>query len=396
MEAHKELFRRSIATNRSELRNICWNGIPDVYRAEAWQILIGYLPSDGAKRTETLKQKRKEYSSLLSNTCWDPSVKSEEGTPVLGQVQKDIPRTAPDLPLFRNKRVQSRLERMLYVWAWRHPATSYVQGMNDIVVPFFIVFLKSHCKEGEISFSDENLDHVEADCYWCLSKIMSSIQDHYIPGQLGIHKMISHLEDLISHVNYELYQHITKNGIEVIHFAFRWMNCLLVRELPHRCVLRLFDTYLSEEDGFNDFHVYVCAAFLNSFSSKLIKLEHDGILEFLTHIPAEEISQSGVELMLSQAHVWRELYKGSGAHLMCSRQIQRKKISNAPDKTSKRFYVSNPMVDAMFSSSVQLYKEFMQPQKVQDSDDSSAVTFNEQEIFTRASLMADVDFLCYS
>ena len=54
------------------------------------------------------------------------------------------------------------------------------------------------------------------------------------------------------------------------------------------------------------------------------------------------------------------------------------------------------MVDAMFSSSVQLYKEFMQPQKVQDSDDSSAVTFNEQEIFTRASLMVDADLFCYS
>lgn len=39
-------------------------------------------------------------------------------------------------------------------------------------------------------------------------------------------------------------------------------NCILLRETPFECTLRLWDTYLSEGDNFRDFLVYVCAAFL--------------------------------------------------------------------------------------------------------------------------------------
>ena len=38
------------------------------------------------------------------------------------------------------------LERILYVWAIRHPASGYVQGINDLATPFFIVFLSSHIR----------------------------------------------------------------------------------------------------------------------------------------------------------------------------------------------------------------------------------------------------------
>lgn len=39
--------------------------------------------------------------------------------------------------------VQS-LERILYVWAIRHPASGYVQGINDLVTPFFQIFLSAY------------------------------------------------------------------------------------------------------------------------------------------------------------------------------------------------------------------------------------------------------------
>ena len=37
---------------------------------------------------------------------------------------------------------QKSLERILYCWAIRHPASGYVQGINDLVTPFFQVFLQ--------------------------------------------------------------------------------------------------------------------------------------------------------------------------------------------------------------------------------------------------------------
>jgi hypothetical protein len=36
------------------------------------------------------------------------------------------------------------LERILYTWAIRHPASGYVQGINDLVTPFFTVFLQDY------------------------------------------------------------------------------------------------------------------------------------------------------------------------------------------------------------------------------------------------------------
>jgi len=41
-----------------------------------------------------------------------------------------------------------------------------------------------------------------------------------------------------------LHNHIERQGIEFLQFSFRWMNNLLMRELPLRCTIRLWDTYL--------------------------------------------------------------------------------------------------------------------------------------------------------
>lgn len=65
--------------------------------------------------------------------------------------------------------------------------------------------------------------------------------------------------------------HIGRHGIDYLQFAFRWMNNLLMRELPLHCTIRLWDTYLSETDGFASFHLYVCAAFLTSWSELLMR-----------------------------------------------------------------------------------------------------------------------------
>ena len=37
----------------------------------------------------------------------------------------------------------------MYIWAIRHPASGYVQGINDLVTPFFLVFLQEYCADGQ-------------------------------------------------------------------------------------------------------------------------------------------------------------------------------------------------------------------------------------------------------
>lgn len=43
-------------------------------------------------------------------------------------------------------------ERILFIWAIRHPASGYVQGINDLVTPFFVVFLSEFVGKCVITF----------------------------------------------------------------------------------------------------------------------------------------------------------------------------------------------------------------------------------------------------
>lgn len=42
---------------------------------------------------------------------------------------------------------------------------------------------------------------VEADIYWCLSKLLDSIQDHYTPSQPGIQRMTFRMRELVHRID---------------------------------------------------------------------------------------------------------------------------------------------------------------------------------------------------
>lgn len=57
----------------------------------------------------------------------------------------------PLMPIFQQIVVQELFERILFIWAIRHPASGYVQGINDLVTPFFVVFLSEFIDNGNQS-----------------------------------------------------------------------------------------------------------------------------------------------------------------------------------------------------------------------------------------------------
>jgi len=347
--------------NIAALRKLGWNGIPAQHRPQAWKILLGYLPTNKTRRTQTLKRKRLEYLDIIKqhyDISDNTRTNAEQET--LRQVLVDVPRTAPDVPLFRNDLVRQSLSRLLYIWACRHPASSYVQGINDLATPLIAVFLsefydnqrssRSNGSDGggtsvgvnngggssmhesihEGSVLDgsvmddlalEDLKNVEADVYWCLTNLLAGIQDHYTSDQPGVQRMVMRLEDLVNRMDGELTHHLRSVGVEFIQFAFRWMNCLLLREFKLECVIRLWDTYLSEGDGagfalgFETFHVYVCAAFLCQFSGLLRNMEFDELFGFMQNVPTSDWTDNEIEVLLSQAFVLSTLFHGSDAHL---------------------------------------------------------------------------------
>ena len=69
-----------------------------------------------------------------------------------------------------------------------------------------MVFLSEHL-EGSIDtwstldLSEEKLAEVEADCYWCLSKLLDGMQDHYTFAQPGIQRLVFKLRELVRRID---------------------------------------------------------------------------------------------------------------------------------------------------------------------------------------------------
>lgn len=65
----------------------------------------------------------------------------------------------PLISLFQQTVVQEMFERILFIWAIRHPASGYVQGMNDLVTPFFVVFLEEVLEKGSFFIPKQTTHH---------------------------------------------------------------------------------------------------------------------------------------------------------------------------------------------------------------------------------------------
>ncbi|CAH2236098.1 jg11413, partial [Pararge aegeria aegeria] len=262
-----------------------------------WRLLAGYLPANAERRAETLQRKRADYRHLVRQYY---DAEREEDT--YRQIHIDIPRMSPLVALFQQPTVQVMFERVLYIWAIRHPASGYVQGINDLVTPFFMVFLQEAAPGRELddfpldSLRAEQRDIIEADSFWCLSKFLDSIQDNYIFAQLGIQYKVRQLCELIARIDGALHEHLRRHGVDYLQFSFRWMNNLLTREIPLACSIRLWDTYLAESDGFASFQLYVCAAFLLHWRERLL-LERD----FQVRFP--------IPRFVPHMYVWRPMRK---------------------------------------------------------------------------------------
>ncbi|XP_067861006.1 TBC1 domain family member 22A isoform X5 [Heptranchias perlo] len=282
-----EKFRQLLAgpnTDLEELRKCSWSGIPRPVRPITWKLLSGYLPANVERRESTLQRKRAEYFAFIEQ--YYDSRNEEHHQDTYRQI----------------------FERILFIWAIRHPASGYVQGINDLVTPFFVVFVFEYI-EGEVenfdvsSLPDEVLQNIEADSFWCMSKLLDGIQDNYTFAQPGIQRKVKALQELVSRIDEQIHQHLQQSEVEYLQFSFRWMNNLLMRELPLRCTIRLWDTYQSEPEGFSHFHLYVCAAFLIRWRKEIMEeKDFQGLMILLQNLPTMHWGNEEISVLLAEAY----------------------------------------------------------------------------------------------
>jgi TBC1 domain family member 2 len=361
------------------LRELAWSGVPPHLRPDVWRLLLGYLPAPAAARPAVLARKRREYAALVpahhapalaaaaaaagggggeedastaaataaaasagpgaaaaAAAAAAGALLSGEEAAALRQVLVDVPRTAPGHALLARPPARGALTRILHLWGVRHPASGYVQGMNDVATPLLAAFLA-----GEASGSSGNAflppddpawaaaplpapaaAAAEADAYWCLGRLLEGMQDHYTHAQPGIQRAVARLGGLVSRVDRELAGHLSSVGADFMHFAFRWVNCLLLREVPPLAAARLFDTWCAEGTGrgggarLADFLVYACAAFLLAWREPLLGCAEFGdVALFLQRPPTADWGEAEVEgHILARAFQLRASFGGARAH----------------------------------------------------------------------------------
>ncbi|KAF3513215.1 hypothetical protein F2Q69_00001411 [Brassica cretica] len=306
-----------------KLLELAWNGVPHYMRPDVWRLLLVHTTPSTTSSLSLLLHTitSHHYDFLFIYPFYILNVlNSDDEINMLRQIAVDCPRSVPDVSFFQQAQVHKSLERILYTWAIRHPASGYVQGINDLVTPFLVIFLSEYLEGGVESWSmsdlsSERISDVEADCYWCLTKLLDGMQDHYTFAQPGIQRLVFKLKELVRRIDEPVARHMEEQGLEFLQFAFRWYNCLLIREIPYSIINRLWDTYLAEGDALPDFLVYIYASFLLTWSDELKKLDFQEMVMFLQHLPTHTWTDQELEMVLSRAFMWHSMFNSSPNHL---------------------------------------------------------------------------------
>lgn len=151
---------------------------------------------------------------------------------------------------------------------------------------------------------------IEAEAFWFLGRLLDSVQDNYTPSQTGIARQISIMIKVLGRTNPRLMSHLRALHVEPLQYAFRWMNCMLIREFPLHTVIRLWDSYLGEsEESFCEFHIYVCVAFLAHWEPVILEMhDFNDVIIFLQAPPTQNWTNGDLEILLSQAYVWKAMF----------------------------------------------------------------------------------------
>ncbi|OAF68455.1 TBC1 domain family member 22A [Intoshia linei] len=291
------------------LRKLCWFGIERKYRPMCWKLLTGYVStSHSEKAYQTCSDKKDEYKLIIkkADTLKDDTVQRA----FYHQIKIDIPRMDPEVAHLQQ---EVMFNRMLFAFACQYKPIGYVQGMNDLMIPFFITFLDAYVNP---NVSNENLDsldvsklskskrdQLETDCYWCFEYLITSIKNNFIKGHPSILKKLEYIHDVINFVDPELNTHLEALNIDYLLFGFRWFNNLLIRELPVHTVIRIWDTCLCEDRGFDVYFTYVCVAFLLYFAERVKQFDNfQCTMVFLQNLPTKNITSDQIDTLLAKAY----------------------------------------------------------------------------------------------
>ena len=186
---------------------------------------------------------------------------------------------------FENETHSDVIERIIYIYCKLNKQVGYVQGMNELIAPIY------YC------FSIDNtvsLENVEADTFWCFTFLMKDVKKIFLKesdnSEGGILDRVFTLDLIVSHLQKDIYKILSKNNVNIFHFAFSWINIFFCQEFIMPDIIRLWDIIFSEQDRFS-FVYFFSMAILQIKMKKIEKKEFSTIISELRNLEKENIEQ---------------------------------------------------------------------------------------------------------
>mmetsp|Transcript_1781 Transcript_1781/g.2295 ORF Transcript_1781/g.2295 Transcript_1781/m.2295 type:complete len:283 (-) Transcript_1781:105-953(-) len=266
----REILDAEDAVQMGKLMDIARHGIPSKLRGEVWKYLLGVSKPDKSEEMKHERRQTQEYNQMDTTSSAD----------ITKSIKQQIARTYPKNQFFQQEVIQTKMVTILSAYTNYNSAQEYNPSMICLLAPLVYSIKK------------------DSDVFWCFEALMKKIEQHF--AEDSITDKLSRFMMCLRSVHPELFNYFEEEELSPNDWAMSWLRYLLSKELPLECVLRLWDTYFSEPDGF-DLHMYVCLAIVANCAEELQELEISELKAFLQHLPIMDMDQ-----IISQAYTIRE------------------------------------------------------------------------------------------
>ena len=353
----RSLFRQMVEESTPDhpidvnrIRSVCLKGLgsldPSPFdRYYAWLILTRVYPPSHTEWPEVLAQLMEQYQSYVKyfgkedwhkkqvpvRSTIDDFVGDDQD---MGWIHGDIIRSGrqcyflgprpilspqsepePDDFLFEFQEHLRRLERILFVYAKLNPGLGYMQGFNELTIPFYYVMMQPfYNKYNPSDMSEEDLDRVECLTFHCFQHLMTrtELRDLYTTQDSSsiIVNRLNAFENLISKKLPKVGALMKEQDIHPIFYALRWFTVVFSQEHDFPALLDIWDSSLSHFDKFLDYLFYLGLAHIK-VSENAFGCIHDQTIATLQDM---KVSGKIKEILEMANKYWIEDKMDEGGH----------------------------------------------------------------------------------
>eukprot|EP01122_Echinamoeba_exundans_P008009 TRINITY_DN2576_c0_g1_i19.p1 TRINITY_DN2576_c0_g1~~TRINITY_DN2576_c0_g1_i19.p1 ORF type:complete len:639 (+),score=86.92 TRINITY_DN2576_c0_g1_i19:279-2195(+) len=255
-------------------RRIFKGGVENSIRKECWKFLLGYYSwnTTYSEREALSAAKRDEY--LVYKRQWQSITKEQEKHFAKfrnrrSRVEKDVARTDRDLPVFKDRDGPglTALHNILMSYIFFNFDVGYVQGMNDLAAPMWLIMQD------------------ESEAFWCFKHYMETMSSNFDKDQQGMNTHFLQLERLLRCIDPTFHQYLGRVSCLNMFFVYRWILINFKREFSCDDVMVLWEAiwtnYLHPK-----FHLFIALAMLLTARGDIIsqRMGFDQILQCMNNL----------------------------------------------------------------------------------------------------------------